>query len=663
MFNRFKALVDLLPGHLTPTQHYRNLAVIGVALLIVIGLIAGWNIVFSILCVLMGGFAALLAYDWLASQPTGSGGFRQASERIGTGAQLFLLDLYKNIVWLSIFVAILIALMINWSAAIGFFVGVLVSELIGYFGCKITLYTRPVTLHATSRSLFEATKLALSSGVMSGLLVTGTALFLLAFYYTLMLASNTDYMVSILAGLAAGAASVSLFVSVSSTIFVKTSIASSEKASQDNVAGIQSQPVNIIQTIAEHIADCTAVITDIFATIVAAIAATIVINNHYDISQLVSYPMTIIATAIISAVVVLQVLQRLNTDMTPALLLKRLLIVFAMLNAIVLLPITWWMFDQSQLQQLGISIANVYYSVLIGLFLGMALCAVSYYNQLKPFSSLTNASKSAKFTVVMVAAIVFISLYVAYGLAGLIGVEITIISLISLSAMMVAVSTFSCLIRPQQSPLSAQDQTAQHHLGLMTKAVTQTYALAASTLVALMITMAFVVQFSSDTVFSMLNIPFVVGIVIGVVIVFLFCALLIKTVSRVTAGAKQISSSHHAVTQLAKRCQRELLIPVLVPLVLSVLIAYLFGNKVVSGLTIGVGFGGLLIGLAALIGGDAWVFVMRYLEYFWSAAKQPSGWDTVAAEQSITDGYRDSIVASLSPLIKMIAIIALLMSM
>jgi K(+)-stimulated pyrophosphate-energized sodium pump len=247
-------------------------------------------------------------------------------------------------------------------------------------------------------------------------------------------------------------------------------------------------------------------------------------------------------------------------------------------------------------------------------------------------------------------------------LAGLIGVELSIVSLISLSAMMVAVSTFSCLVRPPQSQLSAQDQTAQHHLGLMAKAVTQTYALAASTLVALMITIAFVAQFSADTAFSMLNVPFIVGIIIGVVLVLLFCALLIKTVSRVTAGAKQISSSHHAVTQLSKRSQRELLIPVLVPLVLSILIAYLFGNKVVSGLTIGVGFGGLLIGLAALIGGDAWMFVTRYLNYFWSVAKQPTGWDNVTAEQLITDGYRDSIVATLSPLIKMIAIIALLMA-
>jgi Na+/H+-translocating membrane pyrophosphatase len=83
----------------------------------------------------------------------------------------------------------------------------------------------------------------------------------------------------------------------------------------------------------------------------------------------------------------------------------------------------------------------------------------------------------------------------------------------------------------------------------------------------------------------------------------------------------------------------------------------------VNGLTIGVGFGGLFIGLAALIGGDAWMFVTRYLNYFWSAAKQPSAWDNVTPEQSITDGYRDTIVMTLSTFIKIVAIIALLMAM
>ncbi|MEE9412325.1 MAG: sodium/proton-translocating pyrophosphatase [Methylococcales bacterium] len=175
MSNRFQAFFDFLPGDLSPMQHYRNLALIGVALLIVIGMIAGWSVVFSILCALLGGFAAVLAYDWLTSQPSGSSRLRQSSERIHAGAQLFLLNVYKSIVWSSLFVAILIGLTINWGTATGFLIGVLLSELVGYLGFNFTLRTRSITLNATTHNLLTATQLALSSGVISGLLVAGTA--------------------------------------------------------------------------------------------------------------------------------------------------------------------------------------------------------------------------------------------------------------------------------------------------------------------------------------------------------------------------------------------------------------------------------------------------------------------------------------------------------
>jgi K(+)-stimulated pyrophosphate-energized sodium pump len=665
MSNRFQAFVDFLPGNLSPTQHYRNLALIGVALLIVIGIIAGWSVVFSILCALLGGFAAVLAYDWLTSQPSGSGRLRQSSERIRAGAQLFLLNVYKSIAWLSLFVAILIGLTINWGTATGFLIGVLLSELVGYLGFNLTLRTRSITLNATTQNLLTATQLALSSGVISGLLVAGTALFGLVFYYTLLLASESDNMFSVLSGLASGAVSVALLVSVSAAIFAQSSIASCRnKAFQNSHDRLSSQPDNMVQTIAEHIADCTGVITDLFATVVAALVATIIINRQYaSIDQLVTYPMVIMAVAIVSVIVVLQVLQRLNTETQPALLLQRLLIASALLNAILLLPTTWWMFDQSQLSgQTGLSIMSLYQSVIIGLFLTLALSAVAGY-QIRATHSASNNSFVCKYAVAVMYGMILIGSYSAYRVAGLIGLETSIISLLSLSAMMVAVATFGRLIDPDQSETSVTDQiTQQQQLGSIAKAVSQTYTLAASTLVALVLGAASVTLLAADTPFSLINIQLLMGIIIGVVIALWFCALLIQSISRVTNSSQSISSSHYAISALVKRCKRELLIPVLVPFTVAILIAYLFSDKLVNGLAIGVGLGGLLIGLAAITGGDVWVFMKRYLEYFWSAANKPMGWDDETAEQSMTNLYRNAITATLSPLIKMIAIIALLMT-
>ncbi|MEE9411928.1 MAG: sodium/proton-translocating pyrophosphatase, partial [Methylococcales bacterium] len=580
-------------------------------------------------------------------------------------AQLFLLNVYKSIVWLSLFVAILIGLTINWGTATGFLIGVLLSELVGYLGFNFTLRTRSITLNATTHNLLTATQLALNSGVISGLLVAGTALFGLTFYYTLLLASESDNMFSVLAGLASGAASVALLVSVSAAIFAQSSIASCRnKTFQNSHDRLSSQPDNMVQTIAEHIADCTGVVTDLFATVVAALVATIIINRQYaSIDQLVSYPMVIMAIAIVSVIVVLQVLQRLNTEIQPDQLLQRLLIASALLNAILLLPTTWWMFDQSQLSgQAGLSIMSLYQSVIIGLFLTLALSAVASH-QIRTIHSASNNAFVCKYAVAVMYGMILIGSYSAYRVAGLIGLETAIISLLSLSAMMVAVATFGRLIDPDQPETSATDQISQQQqLGSLAKAVSQTYTLAVSTLVALMLVAASVTLLSADTLFSLINIQLLIGIIIGVVMTLWFCALLIQAVSRVTANSQSISSSHYAISALVKRCKRELLIPVLVPFTVAILIAYLFSDKLVNGLTIGVGLGGLLIGLAAITGGDVWIFIKRYLEYFWSATNKPTGWDDEEAEQSMTSLYRNAIVATLSPLIKMIAIIALLIT-
>jgi K(+)-stimulated pyrophosphate-energized sodium pump len=658
MFNHLKALVNFLLGDLTPAQHYRNLALIGIALLIVIGIIAGWSVMFSIIAALLGGFAALLTYDWLNSQASGSNHLRQASERIRAGAQLFLLSLYKSIFWLGVVVTILIGLLLNWSTATGFLVGVLVSELIGYFVFNISLRTRSVTLNATTHNLLTATQLALSSGVISGLLVTTTALFGLGFYYTLLLASKTDAMFSILTGVASGAAAVSLLVSISAAIFAQSSIASCRNNASDNRAdSVLSEPVNMIQAIAEHIADCTGVATDLFATTVAALVATIIINSQYaTIDQLVSYPLLIMAIAIISTIGTLKGLQGLKPNIPPAQLLKRLLIASTLLTAILLLPVTWWIFDSTQLaEQADISISNVYQSAVIGLLLAFALNTVSS-------QQINSTQASCKYTVVAAYTLIILGGYFAYRLAGLIGLETSIMSLLSLSAIMAAVSTFSRLIDANQSESTEAGQLAQQQqLGAMAAAMSQTYRLAASTLVALMLITASGMLFSSDEGLSLVNIQGFLGIVLGIITTVWFCALLIKAISNVTKNSPSISSSHYAIGMLAKHCKRELLMPALIPVVVSILIGLMFGSKLVNGLAIGVGLAGLLIGLAAMAGGAAWMFLTGYFEYFWSATNQPTGWNEVD-ERLMSDLYRNAIASTLSPLIKIIAVITLLMT-
>ncbi len=665
MFNRIQAVFEFLPRGLTAEQHYRNLALIGSVLLIVIGLIAGWSVVFSILSVVIGGFAALLAFDWLRSQPASNGMLRQTTERIRIGAQLFLFDLYKSITFLSLLIALLIGVLMNWSTAVGFLFGVLLSELIGYLGFNITISSRSISLQATSRNLISATQLALSSGVISGLLVSGAALLGLAMYYTILIANQTQHLVEILAGLAAGAALVSLLVSVSGTIFARSSIASWQNpTSQLKVDNIPIQPANLIHAIAEQVNLSTGVITDLFATIVIALVASIIVNSQYGmIENLTAYPLLIVSVSIISVLLVLQFLQRMNATLKSDKLLKYLYLASVTINALLLMPITWLVFDQSQLSDhASLSIGDLYQSVVIGLLLALLISVLSCYKN-KLNRNAPNSSFLTQYSAIVMYAIVLVCLYVSYRMADLIGIEVSIISMLSLSAMIVAVSCFSQLINPEQSlSTDPQQLIQQQQLVSDANAVTYTFGLVASALTALVLAIASVMQLSGNEPFSLINLQFLIGILFGVVGIFWYSALLIKVISQVTSNSQSISSSHYAIIGLAKRCKRELLIPILIPISIALLISVVFSQKLVSGIVIGIGFGGLCVGLTAMAGGYAWVYIKRYFVYFWSASNAPKGWDDAVSEDWVNDPYRKAIVSSLNPMIKMVAILALLMA-
>jgi|GEM_PF-5061113 len=662
MLNRIKLILDLFPTGLTPAQHCRNLALIGTALLIVIGLIAGWSVVFAMLSALSGGFAALLAFDWLGSQPAGDSRLRQASEKICRGAVLFLMNLYKSIALLSVLLGILIGTVVSWSAAIGFILGVLTSEFIGYVGFVLTMRTRSTVLQATHRNLLAVTQLALSSGVISGLLVSGTALTGLGLFYTVLVASQTAQMVVILAGLAAGAALVAMLVSMSSIVFVQTSLASGADAAMQSHQ-TQPQPTNMIKTIAEHVGERSGLITDCFATIITALVAAIIINRELTMmNQLITYPLVIIAVSILSVIVVLQVLQQLNASLKPALLIRRILLSSAMLNAIVLMPVSIWMFDASELyDQAGISINQLYLAVLIGLFLAVLISIAS---------SDPAKSKFAKFFPpfihqyhsIVVFLIVIIGLLISERTAGLLGIETAIISLLSLNIMTVVVANLSQMMYATQPLITKPEQYAERQqLELNCRALTHRYGLTGSALTALILAIAYYLHASVNTPFSVINLTFMSGLLIGAIAIAWFCALLISVISRVTVNAKPVSSSDYAITALAKQCQRELLFPALAPVLFVMAVTSFFGEAIIHGFMIGSGLTGLLIGFAAMSEDHAWIVIKRWLAIFWPA-NTPTGWNSSATEHLTSDPYRTALVSVLSPVVKMLSVLALLLA-
>lgn len=666
MLNHLKAIFDRLPHQLTPSQHIRNLAIIGSVLLIVIGVIAGWNVFFAIVSVVSGGFAVLIGFDRITSEPTGGGVVKLATEKIRNGAQLYLLSAYKNLLWVSVALAFFVGFGVSWSTAIGYLFGVLLTILAGFLCFHLCMNTRLTTLNAVGRNLLTATQLALSSGIISGFAVMGIAVLGLAMYYTILVASQTEQMISILAGIAAGAATVSLFLSIGGSIFVQTGVAACQLGNKSMKADdLLSQPFQIIHSIAENVNECAVRFSDSFSTLVVALVAAIVINTSFQsFNQLTAFPLLVAGIAIVSSVLVLRILQETYAGAGPELIIGRVFVASAVINTLFVLLITWIVFDPVQLfEHIHLSVSQLYNTE----FLGLGLTVVLFFLSQRLFFDQQVEQQLSIFDQyfdLFLMLLVSIGIVVAYKLAGVLGVELLLISFLTLYMMVTGLTNFSYVLGQTGANLAVSPESEDfQRLIYDSNAMTQIYQIVASVLTAVLLVYAAVSHVSVEQQGSSVQVAFIFGVLIGLLLMFAFSVLLIHTSHRVTNSIVPASASRYAIVGMVKRCQEDVLIPALAPVLIAILIAVLFGRNVANGLVIGAGVCGLLLGFVASRGGFLWEFQKPYINQVlvWVKADfsvKPAQQDSLEQWQ-----YRQIIMSIMGPMVKMLAVLALFASL
>lgn len=666
MLNYLKAIFERLPHHLTPLQHIRNLSIIGSVLLIIIGVIAGWNVFFAIISVIIGGLAALIGFDRITSQSKARGPVKLATEKIRNGAQLFLLNAYKNLLLVSVALAVLVGFGISWSTGIGYLFGVLLSILAGFLCFNLCMNTRLATLNALSRHLLTATQLAMCSGIICGFAVMGIAVLGLAIYYTILVASQTEQMISILTGIAVGAASVSLFLSIGGSIFVQTGVAVCQLGKKSMKADdLLSQPFQIIHSIAENVNECAIRFSDSFSTLVAALVASIVINTSFQsFNQLTAFPLLVAGIAILSSILVLRILQETYAEAALEQLIGRIFIASAVINTILVLLGTWWVFDPvTVFEQVHVSVSQLYNTEFLGLGLTVLLFFLS---QRLLFNQRGNQQLSIfdQYFDLFLLLLVGASIFIAHQLAGVLGVELLLISFLTLYMMVTGLTNFSYVLGQTGANLAVSPQTADfQRMVYDSNAMTQIYQMVGSALTAVLLVYAAISQVSAEQINTTGNVAFISGLLIGVVSMFAFSVLLIYTSHRVTNTIVPASASRYAIVGMVKRCQEDVLIPAFAPVLIAILFTVLFGRNAANGLAIGAGACGLLLGFVAARGGFLWEFQKSYINQLLVRAKvdlniKPEQQDSLEQLQ-----YRQIIISIIGPMVKMIAVLALFVSL